>query len=348
MFKKLKIKLINGNLTQYRIFNFPLFEIERSSINKFKIHFCIFKNKKPDKNKPLFYLKFNRSAWTNCHCLQQWIYIINEMKGDFYIICDNKRAEAFLLERVCFFNNNIKIIGSIKNKLLKNLAKITCDKYWKNAFYAHLTPFVHAKENKIENFWNIDADDSTMFEIPSKIANCLSQVAQYADLNNINCFSYDVLQSLYKGKHWCFGVTYTTNNTLVYKVLKNFKNNEWQKLYIKITNKNNLNADWFFTYLKDNNILNIQSFMIKDLYYSHLGIGFDAFRIFFICKDNHIIYPLYKSYLPNDNMSSIPIENKTIVFDFNIEEKESKANLLLLFKEGSEGDYISHWAKAIY
>lgn len=333
MFEKIKIQLRTGNLLQYRIFNIPLFEIEKFSLqSKFKIHFCFFKNKKPHKNKPLFYLKFNATNWCNYIILQKWIDIVTEMDADYYILCDKKFACREMLNRIIFPNSDIKFLKSDK-KHYKQEVKRICSKYWSNAGFSHLTTFFHAQKNNIEKFWNIDADDMIMFETPKTVAKCLSEITSYAIKEDYDMFGYDHLYSLYN--HWTFGVTYIKNNSKVINQIKQTKIKNWESKYKDKVKINDCNIDWFCTYLKDTNKLKLGCFSIENMYYSHLGTPFWLLKSFYIVKDKTIIYPLHKLFVVNDKEGSEKkVNNDVKIFDFNIDENNSKEELLRYFRVG--------------
>lgn len=317
--KKIKIKLQTGYILQYKFFNFPVFQIENTQDGK-KFKFCFLKRKVKKGAEHVFYLKVNQSSWVNIECIGFWIDVIDKINGDYYIICDNERLKNLILENITFKNSDIKFIKSNKTILKKTVNSI-CTNEWLNAGYAHLTPFVHAYKNKIENFWNIDADDSRIFYDSKSVAESLEKVEEYANKNNIDVFGYDVLQSRYNGKEWCFGVTYVNKNSKTYPFLFNVDKNF--KFIHNLKHLNCCNADIFFTYLRDNNKLNIQSFTFENIYYTHLGTGFEALIYSFYVKNNQLIYPIYKAFLPDKN-HTFPVNDRTIIFNFGFDEEKSK------------------------
>lgn len=331
MFEKIKIKIKNGRLTQYRIFNFPFIEIEKFAGGKFNIRFCFLKNKKPDQRKSLLYLKINAQNWCNIICLQKWIDIAEAMGSDYYILCDKEILEKEILKRVVFPDSNIKFLKSDRKTLKKEVNRI-CTPYWKNAGYAHLTTFLHAKKHKIEKFWDIDADDMIMSETPETIAKCLSNVSEVSDSQHYDLMSYDLLSSLWN--HWCFGVTYISNNSKILRTIKETKNSDWRNKYRNIVKDGNFNIDWFFTYIRDSEELKIKSFVIENLYFSHIGVAFWALKYFFIAKNNCLIYPLYRDFCPEDKEKyAISISQNTIILNCNIDENNSKQELLKVFRD---------------
>lgn len=339
-FKKIKIELQTGYILQYKFLNFPIFEIENTKEGR-KFKFNIFNRKKREEKKHVFYLKVNQSSWVNLECISFWIEVINKIDGDYYIICDNERVKNIILENIKFKNSNIKFIKSNKT-VLKNTVNSTCTKEWINVGYAHLTPFVHAHKNNIEKFWSIDADDSRIFYDSENIAKYFKKIEQYADKNNIDVFGYDVLQSRYNGKEWCFGISYINKNSNVYPFLFNIdKNFKYIHNYKFI---NCCNADIFFTHLRDNSSLNIKSFTFENIYYTHLGTGFESLIYCFYVKNNKLIYPVYKSFLP-DKEHTFPVNKETIIFNFDFDENKSKQIMVSHLCDWFEKNINYFWDK---
>lgn len=168
LYKKIEFNTEREAVKQYRIFNVPVLEVYIRNLESKKLHYSILPFFKKDRsyfenpvNKHTFYLKVNNINNTSFQCIQHWINIIGWLKADFYIICDNDILENMIYNRIRFNNKNIKFIKSAY-KPLTNIVKNISTPFWSKATYAHLTAFLHAKKHKIQNFWDIDADD-TMF-----------------------------------------------------------------------------------------------------------------------------------------------------------------------------------------
>ncbi len=262
--------IINGkteNIYQFWFLNIPIFKIYSQNQKK-KYWFPNLHKQKINTDKPVFYLKINRFESFTLFCIQHWINIVNEMNADFYIVCDNKKLEINVLKKIIFRNCNIKIIKSKKNNIINRIVKTIATKTWYNAAFAHLTPFFHAKENNIKDFYTIDADD-TMFLLPKeKCKLILNEVKTYAKKENISAFSLDMHLSRTFGKHWSFGITYINDNVDWTEIFSQNKNQNWTKNYPDV---NDYNIDWFFTWLRDCKILKNEIFYVENLPFIHFG-----------------------------------------------------------------------------
>ena len=176
MFKKIKIKLRNGFLHQIRLGRFPLFEYGYENGKNFS-HFPFLR--KPKKDKLVFYLKVNSRTYNvSLPCLQSWLNIVNEMKGDFYLLCDDDGLEQRILENIVFETSEIKVIHSNRSKFKKQIKNI-CSPRWVNAAYAHISVYLHAQKHGIREFWNIDADDTMIFAPSKNIAKFLENSKKF-------------------------------------------------------------------------------------------------------------------------------------------------------------------------
>lgn len=318
-FEKLKISLLNGKARQIRILGFHIFTYEEICVSKNKkkisLQFFNIKNRDISNDRQVFYLKVNKWSYYSIKCLQHWIDIINNLNADFFIICDNKDLELDILRKICFKDCNIKFLRSYNNSIVNKLV----EPFWINATKAHLTSFEHARKNDVKRFWNIDADD-TMFLIKApEAAKVLSAVAKYTTVHGLNAISLDMWRSRTHGKHWSFGVTFIQGDIDWFKVFNENKNIKWKSNY-SIYDKN-LNLDWFFTYLKDNNKVLIETFYVENLYFMHYG-DFIANPICAnICfwKNFTLNNPILSGLYKNKKLGCIPIANDCIKFDFNID-----------------------------
>lgn len=315
------------NIFQIRLFNKPVIEILINYFNPKRISwkFLTFLRPKPffkSKNPQTFYLKINRKDAYAIRCIQHWIDIITELKADFYIICDKPELELEVLKKVRFNNRNIKFIKSIKNKKLKPIVENIATPLWYNATYAHLTSFYHAKKHNIKYFWNIDADD-TMFSLyADKVADILKNIKQYARENTIAAFSLDMHTSKTYGKHWSFGICYIDNTIDWIRLFENNKSKNWRNNYIQYDSQFNL--DWFFTYLRDEQVENIKSFYIDNMQFIHFGDfmwnTMDSGVYHF--ENNKIIYPILLEVFGTRTFGEIPIWSKCVKFNNNMNKSD--------------------------
>lgn len=330
LFKKVKINYSKGYLTQIRFLDYPLIQYEQTPNHKLKkITFPLLR--KPKTDKPVFYLKVNSKSYNySIFSLAHWLYIVNAMKADYYILCDDEKLEYEILKRISFCNENIKFINSDR-RLFKKVIKNTCTPNWEKAGYAHLTTYIHAKKYGIKEIWNIDADDTIFFETPAAVAKVLEKVENYARNNNYHSFSLDMHRSAFRGLQWTFGITFTRMNIDIEKtIVNNAQNKDWQIEYHHNVlnlpiNKWESNLDAYFTYLKDKQILNLGTFNINNLYFIHWGNCFIQFllRSVQITKgDNIMYYPFYSSV--DSEKSGIPVFDDVINLDAGVDEQSSR------------------------
>lgn len=271
-----------------------------------------------NKDEPVFYLKVNRNIEDTFICLQYWINIISDINADFYIVCDNKDLKLKILEKIQFKNSNIKFIKSKIKPFKKIVKKQKLHKKWERAAFAHLSVFLHAKENNIQNFWNIDADDALLLTEVKNAVNIIKQAEIYADNKGLNAFSFDFWATKTKGRHWSFGITYIRNNVDYFDAInKNIINWEDYKNFTSVHN-----IDWIFSSLKDKSILNLESFYVENLYFLHWGRFFGDMKNSYISVWNNgeMFYPIWNIFKDKRCIHKIP-EN-IVKFDFGIQQED--------------------------
>jgi hypothetical protein len=272
-------------------------------------------------DKPVFYLKINRNDNYAFLCLQHWLYTIEILDADFYIICDKDKLERQILKRIVFKNGDIKFIKSVE-KPLCNIVKNIATKNWVKAAHAHLTTFWHAKRNNIENFWNIDADDTMFLAKPEIVADILKRAQSYADKNDLNTFSLDMWWSRTAQKHWSFGVTYTRQNVDWFEVFNRNQDTNWQNHYREYACE--FNVDYFFTYLKDFMKLKIETFYVENCYFVHWGDFLTDVIASSICfwENGKLAFPILLKIYEDTSAGIIPISDDCVKFDLNIKKED--------------------------
>ena len=279
-------------------------------------------------NKTVYYLKVNRNADYTIKCLRHWINIIDKLDSYYCIICDNKS----LIKKINKLTNKNKknYIGLIPSYILplKKATRYIATKRWENATYAQLSTFYHSKKYNIKNFWNIDADDTMFLADAEKVAEMLNNVQTYATRNNIDAISLDMWHSRTKGKHWSWGIAFVQNKIDFFKIFNNLENNNWQNSYLDYAI--DFNLDWFFTYLRDKKIANIQTFCVENLYFVHWGnfLLNPSGSCVSYWENNKIHYPLFKDFIEGNNVDSMDIAEKTIKFEVNCTLEYSKNYLI--------------------
>lgn len=72
---------------------------------------------------------------------------------------------------------------------------------WKNAGYAHLITFYHAKQYHYPYFWNIDADDTCIYLLPERVGELLCTIENYVKKNQVHTISIDMWISKTQDSH---------------------------------------------------------------------------------------------------------------------------------------------------
>lgn len=277
--------------------------------------------KTPIHSGPVFYLKINRIADYTLMCIQNWLNVIFYMDGDFYFVCDNKRLEREIVSRLYFRDGDIKFMSS-RRKELKNVAKNLWTGSWEMATYAHLTPFYHAKENGIKEYWAIDGDDTMFFLYPEQTIKVLEIAQKISKENGISAFSLDMHWSQMKGKHWSLGVLYINDTVDFCNIFENVHGLDWTGSYKEIDDMFNL--DWFFNYLRDNYVAKIETFYVEDCYFCHWTSNLLRHLIYGnLCywHNKKIVYPIIKDIYQNEKLGMIDIEKcYKISIDTTLEE----------------------------
>jgi hypothetical protein len=126
----------------------------------------------------------------------------------------------------------------------------------------------------------------------------------------------------FRGKHWSFGITYTTFGEDWMTVFRNNKNADWQKNYSNYSNEFNL--DWFMTFLRDTTDKKIKAFYVENLCFIHWAT-FVAGRIgYAICnwKNGILYFPMFEYFSKNKRLSEVPISEELLKFDTGLKEKD--------------------------
>lgn len=275
----------------------------------------------------VFYLKVNRNEKYTFRNFQRWMDVMERMpESKYYILCDNDEVKRELLEQVKFPDGDIRFLESCKTSLeLNELVSNITDDRWRNAGYAHLTTFWHAKENRYPYFWNIDADDTCICLSPERVCEMLRMVEEYMEKEEIHIFSLDMWATRTRGQHWSFGITYVNNTINWYEIMKKYcYDEELKSCQIR-------NVDGYFSCLKMCTDLKIETYYFENLKFIHYADDFfkrpDASG-FFYWKDGHLILSILLYCFGIDRLGKLPIGKDIIRFDMNIQDEESKDSLL--------------------
>lgn len=272
----------------------------------------------------IFYLKANKLSYYTLNNLQYWINAISLYKeAKCYIICDNELLYNKILEEIDFKELKYMFLQSDKNE--KELMKYMAVKKWENAGFAHLTTFIHARQNGFSYFWNIDADDTRFCVSNSRLKEIIQYVEKYCINNCIDLFSLDMWRSRANGMHWSFGVTYTNGNIDWLTVMKNNTNySGWNREFFYGDKPKNI--DEFFTYIKNhNNMINIKTFYFENLQFIHYAddlLSNPTLSGVYRWSNGYLNYPILQSIYGCDSLGKIPIFDDIIKLDVNISPHE--------------------------
>lgn len=323
IFRINKINLRNGKSLQIVLLGTTVLKYENINHSK-KLYFMPVTKEKFDKSKPVFYLKIKNKNYWGLKCLQHWIDIIEETGSSYYIICDKERIRRKILNKVIFSRSDIKFIKSNKNNYIKRIVKVISTKRWKKTTFAHLTAFYHAKKNKTDNFWNIDADDTMFLCEAPRAAEILRKAQKYAQQNNISAFSMDMHTSRTHGIHWSFGISYIDNKIDWFKIFDTETTDLWQDNYLDKYDTE-MNLDWYFTYLRDYKGIRNKIFYVENLHFMHYG-DFIFDPVTWNINQWHngkVKYPILKYIFKQDKLAEIPISSESIKIDVLLDEEMS-------------------------
>ena len=338
---KLLKKLKKDNTRLLKFHHIPFLYYEYDENNQIK-NVKLFPQKKHFENDIVFYLKVNIIQDYTFISLQHWIDIVHEANADFYIICDNKKLEEQILQKIHFYDLDIKFIKSCTDKSMKKLIKCISCTYWTKAAYAHLTTFYHASKHNIKKFWNIDADDTTILLSAKRAQELLKKAEQYAYDNNINISSLDMHLSKTTGneKFWTMGITFLQYDGSFFDIFKNIKDSSWLE-YFGFLKKGGGSADAFINYIGHNTKgLKINTFYNNNLYFMHWKYFYGF--MFYTWQNGKLIFPFLKS-LNVDSVSEFDIAKCCVDLNLDIKEDEWKTVMVekVLNKNRLE-EYIEH------
>ena len=224
-------------------------------------------------SQPVFYLKINLNTDFAVECFNHWINIVEALEADYYIVCDKEELKA----KVINDKNKDKFMPTFlqAKQLLRNVVV----PFWLNAGAALLTPFLHAKENGYETFWNIDADDTVMCADASKCAEMLKKAQEYACKNDIDCFSLDMHSSGFERfyPHWTFGVCFCKSSPDYVSKLIDF-NEFFANIDLKRDDLFDNNLDEVFSILGEYSQIKTGTFYVENLYFRHCDFEIHCYK----------------------------------------------------------------------
>lgn len=222
----------------------------------------------------VFYLKVNRTEPFALDCLQHWVDAIAVMHGEhkIYVVCDKEELKAEILSSICFWGTSFEMLASNRTSPELDLivSNVTDDK-WRNAGFAHLTTFLHARDHGYSEMWNIDADDTMFCLDATRAAEIFETAEKEANANQIDFLAFDIWTTKLAGRHISFGVTYVKNPAAWMETMLNhcekygaFTETEEAKEaeFTRIVDK-------FISYLSRNSIMRAKAFYVENLRFIH-------------------------------------------------------------------------------
>ncbi len=196
----------------------------------------------------VFYLKINRRQEYTYRNLGYWLDVMSvHPNARIYILCDKKDLTEQVKDSINMEGMTVEYLESERSSTeLKTIVDKTSNDHWKFAAYAHLTTFLHARENNIEKYWNIDADDTCFCLDAQRTRDLLDTAETIAIREGKKAFSLDMWTTKTWGEHWSFGVTYTENPSEWLEIM----NRHLDDKDFFAQNEQPCNIDGFFSYLR--------------------------------------------------------------------------------------------------
>ncbi len=282
----------------------------------------------------VYYLKVNRENTYVIPNLRHWIdTALLDEDAIIYILCDNKDLERKIVEEIKIDNGRVFFLESAfsSKELDLILSEVTMGN-WKRIGCAHLTTFLHARDNGYKKFWNIDADDTFFCLDELRLKEALEIVESYCTSNGIVMANLDMWRTIseYRGdpvRHWSFGVTYTDNAIDWLELMKNHRNDSGYHDIPKL----NYNIDWYFTYLATYTETAIKTFYFDNLKFIHYYNNFFDYPYrggFYQFHDNELELPIIRYCFGMESMGCMDIADDVIRLDIGIKDSEGMAALL--------------------
>ncbi len=293
------VKTKRYKIKRFILFGITIFEkIKISRHNKVTKYFYFLPKYKPKKNQRIFYLKVHKVHMTSYECIKQWVDIANKMNAFIYFVCDNPEMKSGIFTNVIFKKRNFDFIKSDRKTLKEYFKKVLIaeTKKWERVGFSILTPFTHASKYKHDITYNIDADDIMILNNTEQTAQALYKAEKYALDNNYDVINFDLYVSKTFGVHWTFGIVICLNpDNCIEAIKNNCQSEKYYKDYY--LNKIGYNIDWFFSFLRDENILKIGTFYIENAMAVHMPdiMLRPSWAILMQFKNGYIHYPILET-----------------------------------------------------
>lgn len=195
---------------------------------------------------------------------------------------------------------------------------------WRNAGFAHLTTFSHAKVNGFETAWNIDADDTQICLSPERTVEFLQAVESYAVEHAIDAFSLDMWRTYEFGRHWSFGIVFNNNSFDWLAFAKSHcEDAAYVDQYESVTSR--MNLDWYFTYLASCGGVRLETFYADELRFIHHSNDTYITPAGGLCfwKNGRKYLPVLCNECGLGESGSLPIASDCIKLDFDATDEDS-------------------------
>lgn len=275
----------------------------------------------------IVYLKVNRISDYLFPCVECWVEIFKlSPNAKIFFICDKSKVQWVIENNIDLRGLDYEFIPSAyDSEELQFIVNQTLVPSWKNAGFAHLTPFLHARDHGYEDFWNIDADDIRFFLEPAKAIKIFDAVEKFATENQIKIFSLDTFVTIQLGIGWMFGVSYTKNDfNWINEMIKYCRDEKlMQHFHHTIEDRN---ADYFFTYLRIMKLIDgIESYYVENLRFMHAYPDYYADPVCGIryCSNDRYYCSLFVNELGLGEDGSIKIDDEVYKIDVGITAQDS-------------------------
>lgn len=292
----------------------------------------------------VFYLKVNRDNSYVIPNLKHWLDAALWREDSLvYILCDNEALLDKILKEISLDIDRVSFLTSDRsnddiNEILNNVCGT---EKWRKVGQAHLTTHFHADANKYDFFWNIDADDTFICLDPLRINEMFGLVEKYSLKQKIHLNGLDMWRSMSayekwpQGVNWSLGITFVDNRIDWKNIMLDHCHypRELGRVY---DGEKDSNLDWYFTYLKDQNIANIASFYVENLKFMHFKdyfFNFPHLSSFMHWKDGILEFPIWEHCFETRRRTKIPIARDVIRIDMGINEDEALVSLIASSEE---------------
>lgn len=221
---------------------------------------------------------------------------------------------------------NVECIPSARDsEELKYIMDNAIVEGWHPAGYAHLTTFLHARDNGYKNFWNIDADDLQLCAKPRKVAKLLKAVKDYATEHAIDIFSLDAGGKTFSGGMlWNFGVSYAVNPARLLKILKEHcTDDDYLEFFERFGDVKNV--DYFLNFIRLKNLARLEvfypeNFLMMNYHAQIYDVPLWGIRYW---TDGRCHWSALEDFGMND-AASLPIPDDMVKFDVGVTLAESR------------------------